>query len=253
MIILTSPAKLMTTAATLPNIKLTQPEFITESKKIHSVVKGLSPKDLQDLMEISPKLADENWARNQRWTPNPSREESAPAEFAFTGEVYRGLDVATLPEEALAYLQQHHRILSGLYGILRPFDIIMPYRLEMGRHLPIEDAADLVTFWQEKLTSALNKTAKNSDFILNLASKEYSRSINWKKIEKPMFSVDFLQITATGKLRSIVVYIKHARGLMTRFCAENNIQTLEGVKAFHSENYLFSEELSKGNKLVFVR
>lgn len=243
----------MTTAAAVPNITLTKPEFITESKKIHSVVKQLLPKDLQDLMEISPRLADENWARNQRWKPNPLLEESAPAEFAFTGEVYRGLDAATLSAEALAYLQQHHRILSGLYGILRPFDVIMPYRLEMGRRLRVEDAPDLVTFWQEKLTMALNKMAENSGFILNLASKEYSRAINWKKIEKPMYSVDFLQIADSGKPRSIVVYIKHARGMMTRFCAENNIQTLEGVKSFHSENYLFSEELSKGNKLVFVR
>lgn len=253
MIILTSPAKLMKVPAELPDIPVTKPAFISEAKKVHQVLKELSPKDLQELMQISHKLADENWARNQRWSATPLPEESAPAEFAFTGEVYRGLDVSTLSTDALRYLQDHHRIISGLYGLLRPLDVIMPYRMEMGMALPVEGAPNLYSFWREKLTDALNKLSKDSSFILNLASKEYSQAIQWSKVKIPMYSVDFLQSSAVGKPRSIVIYIKHARGLMTRYCAENNIQTLEGVKSFHAENYLFNEELSKGNKLVFIR
>lgn len=243
----------MTVTASVPPLALTKPAFLAEAKAINSVLRELTPGELQELMNISPKLADENWARNQRWSSSSTSSESLPALYAFIGEVYRGLDAGSLSLPAVEYLQKHHRILSGLYGLLRPMDVIMPYRLEMGRPLALDSAKDLYEFWREKLTSALNRMTKNSGFILNLSSHEYSRAIDWKKIKTPAYTVEFLEASGRAKPRSIVVYLKHARGLMTRYCAENNIQTLEGVKSFHAENYLFSEELSEGYKLVFLR
>lgn len=233
-------------------LKSTQPHFIEESTLIQKTLKNKSPKYLSELMEISSKLADENWERNQNWKPKPSAKESAPALMAFSGEVYRGLDAATLDEKAVKYLQKNFRMLSGLYGLLKPSDRIMLYRLEMGRKFKFENYKNLYDFWKEKVTSQLNRELNTKDLVLNLASKEYFKVIDREKIKSPVIDFEFYELRE-GKMKTIVVYTKHARGLVARFCAENNVKTLNEVKAFNLENYRIDEKLSTKTNLVFTR
>ncbi|UBB90155.1 peroxide stress protein YaaA [Candidatus Kaistella beijingensis] len=250
--IITSPAKLMNIENKTDMLKSTTPKFIDEAAFIQSYLKEKSPKYLSDLMEISQKLADENWERNQNWKAKPSAKESAPAMFAFTGEVYRGLDAKTLDKKAVDYLQKNYRMLSGLYGLLKPSDKIMLYRLEMGRSFEFEHYKNLYEFWREKVTQQLNSELKSKDLILNLASSEYIKVLDKKKLNAPVIDFDFYEMK-DGKLKTIVVYTKHARGLVVRFCAENQAKTLNDVKAFNLEGYRIDEELSSKTKLVFTR
>lgn len=233
-------------------LRKTTPHFIKESALIQESLKTKSPKFLAELMEISPKLADENWERNQKWNANPKPKESASAIFAFTGEVYRGLDAKTLDKKALHYLQKNYRMLSGLYGLLKPSDKIMLYRLEMGRNFKFENYKNLYDFWSEKVTDQLNAELKAKDFVLNLASTEYFKVINRKKLNAPVIDFDFHELKS-GKPKTVVVYTKHARGLVVRFCAETDAKTLNDVKAFNYEGYLLDEKLSTEKKLVFTR
>ena len=250
--IITSPAKLMNIENKTDMLKSTTPKFIDEAAFIQSYLKEKSPKYLSDLMEISQKLADENWERNQNWKAKPSAKESAPAMFAFTGEVYRGLDAKTLDKKAVDYLQKNYRMLSGLYGLLKPSDKIMLYRLEMGRSFEFEHYKNLYEFWREKVTEQLNSELKSKDLILNLASSEYSKVLDKKKLNAPVIDFDFYEVK-DGKRKTIVVYTKHARGLVVRFCAETQAKTLNDVKAFNLEGYRIDEELSTKTKLVFTR
>ncbi len=250
--LITSPAKLMNTDSRSPLLKATTPFFINDAALIQTYLKEKSPRYLSELMDISQKLADENWERNQKWKPRPKPEESCQALFAFTGEVYRGLDAQTLGQNALDYLQKNYRILSGLYGLLRPSDNIMLYRLEMGRNFEFESHKNLYSFWREKITEKLNSELKKGELLLNLASNEYFKSVNRKEIKGKVIDFDFYEMK-DGTPKTIVVYTKHARGLMVRYCAENDAKTLEDVKAFHEEGYLLDEEKSTDTRLVFIR
>jgi len=234
-------------------LKSTTPKFIKDSEFIQSFLKEKSPKYLSELMEISPKLADENWERNQKWSSKPTTKNSAPAMFAFTGEVYRGLDAKTLDEKAVKFLEKNYRILSGLYGLLKPSDKVMLYRLEMGRPFQFDSYKNLYEFWTEKVTEQINSELKKRELLINLASTEYFKVIDRKKLKSKVIDFEFKQIQPDGKLKTIVVYTKHARGLMLRFCAENNVQTMDELKAFNYENYLIDEKLSTETNLVFTR
>ena len=250
--IITSPAKLMNVENSTDLLRSTTPKFIQDAALIQSYLKHKSPKYLSELMEISPKLADENWERNQRWKDKPTAKESAPAMFAFTGEVYRGLDAKTLDKNAVDYLQKNYRMLSGLYGLLKPSDKVMVYRLEMGRHFEFDQYKNLYEFWREKITEQLNSEMKKGEFLLHLASNEYGKVIDRKKLNHKVIDFEFYELKE-GKLKTIVVYTKHARGLVVRFCAETNAKTLNDVKAFNYEGYLINEEKSTDTKLVFTR
>ncbi len=250
--IITSPAKLMNTENSTEFLKPTTPKLIEEATFIQSYLKEKTPKYLSELMEISSKLADENWERNQKWKAKPNIKESAPALLAFVGEVYRGLDAKSLDKKSVDYLQKNHRILSGLYGLLKPSDRIMLYRLEMGRHFQFEQYQNLYEFWREKVTEQLNSELKTNDLVLNLASSEYIKVIDKKKLNAPLIDFDFYEIK-DGKPKTIVVYTKHARGLMVRYCAENQVKTLDEVKGFNLERYRIDEKLSTDKKLVFTR
>ncbi len=250
--ILISPAKLMNVQPEKEIINRTTPQFLKYSIQLHAALKKKSPRELAEMMKISAKLADDNWERNQKWTATPNPTESAPALQAFTGEVYRGLEASTLSEAAVHYLQQHLRILSGLYGLLRPSDEVMLYRLEMGKKLETADANNLYQFWDNKLTEALQKELVADDFVLNLASNEYIKAIQRDKLKCPVIDFEFYNYKG-GELKNIVVYTKHARGMMVRHCAENKVQTLDEVKQFQAENYFFDAKLSTDTKLVFVR
>ncbi|MGA9211398.1 peroxide stress protein YaaA [Kaistella sp.] len=250
--IITSPAKLMNIENSTELFKTTTPKFIEDAAFIQTYLKEKTPKYLSDLMEISPKLADENWERNQKWKAKPNHKESAPAMFAFVGEVYRGLDAKILDKNAINYLQKNYRMLSGLYGLLKPSDKIMLYRLEMGRKFEFDQYQNLYEFWREKVTEQLNSELKTKDLILNLASTEYFKVIDKKKINAPIIDFDFYEMK-DGKLKTIVVYTKHARGLVVRYCAENQAKTLNDVKGFNLENYRIDEKLSTKTNLVFTR
>lgn len=250
--IITSPAKLMKVGAPSEFLKTTDPQFIEDSDFIQSFLREETPQFLAELMELSQKLADENWERNQNWKKNPSEEESAQALFAFTGEVYRGLDAKTLDKNAVKYLQENYRMLSGLYGLLRPSDRVMLYRLEMGRKYAFDSYKNLYEFWSDKITEQLNSELGKDDFVLNLASNEYFKVINRKKLNAKVIDFDFYEMKS-GKPKTIVVYTKHARGLMVRYCAENQIKKLDEVKAFNYDGYLLDDKLSTEKRLVFVR
>jgi len=250
--IITSPAKLMNVENSTEFLRSSTPKFINEAELIQSHLKHKSPKYLSDLMEISSKLADENWERNQKWKEKPTAKESAPAMFAFTGEVYRGLDAKTLDKNAVDYLQKNYRILSGLYGLLKPSDKVMLYRLEMGRNFEFDNYKNLYEFWKEKVTEQLNSEMKKNEVLLHLCSNEYGKVIDRKKLNHKVIDFDFYELK-DGKLKTIVVYTKHARGLVVRFCAETNAKTLDDVKAFNYEGYMINEEKSTDTKLVFTR
>ncbi len=250
--ILLSPAKIMSLDTHSTWTKRTQPEYIDFSKKLHSVLKEYCPSELEELLDISPKLSKENWERNQVWKSNPGKKESVQAILAFKGEVYRGIQAESLSTEALNYLQHNLRIISGLYGLLRPSDEIMLYRMEMGKKLKTENAKDLYGFWRDILTHDFNSSLKKGEPILNLTSKEYFKVFNRKKLDGQVIDIDFKDYK-DGKLKSIIVYFKNARGKMTRWCAENNIKKAEDLKTYNEDGYEFSEKFSKENHFVFVR
>jgi uncharacterized protein len=162
------------------------------------------------------------------------------------------LDTKTLDKYAVDYLQKNQRIISGLYGLLKPSDKVMLYRLEMGRPFEFDEYKNLYEFWREKITEQLNSEMKKNEILLNLASNEYFKAVDRKKLNHQIIDFDFYELKE-GKLKTIVVYTKHARGLVARFCAQTNAQTLDDVKAFNYEGYLINEEKSTENKLVFVR
>ncbi len=250
--IISSPAKLMTIENTVNILRKSSPKFIEEAQQIQKHLKEKSPDFLMKLMDISVKLADENWERNQNWNAKPKSKESSAALYAFTGEVYRGLNAKTLDEKSVAYLQKNYSILSGLYGLLKPSDHIMLYRLEMGRNFEFDGNKNLYQFWREKLTNYLNSEMKKDEILLNLASAEYIKAVDEKNLKGKLINCHFYELKS-GKPKQIVVYTKHARGLMIRYCAENNVKNLEEIKGFNYEKYLFDDQLSSENNLVFTR
>jgi len=247
-----SPAKSLDFESSIPVLTPSQPIFLKESKTINAVIKKKSPADLMQLMSISDKLAEVNWQRNKAWKTPFTFENSRHAVYAFSGDVYIGLDVKTLPMEKLPLLQERLRILSGLYGILKPLDLIQPYRLEMGTAIAINDSKNLYDFWKVKLTKALNKELKKGELLINLASNEYFSVIDVKSLKVPVITPEFKDYK-DGNLKMISFFAKKARGMMVRYIMETNAETLEDLKGFNYEGYRFDANLSKGNKLVFTR
>ena len=206
-----------------------------------------------ELMSISDKLADLNWNRNQaRNVAEISTENSRPAMFAFNGEVYIGLDSYTLSEDKITILQDKLRILSGLYGLLKPLDLMQPYRLEMGTKLPIGTKKNLYEFWKPLITKQLNSELEKGELFVNLASNEYFDSVDVKKLKVPVITPEFKDYK-DGKLKMISFFAKKARGLMVRYIIDTNAETIDDLKGFNYEGYFFDANLSKGNKLIFTR
>ena len=203
-------------------------------------------------MKISPALADLNYDRNQNWHQPFSLKNSKQAIYAFTGEVFRGIDIASLAEEKIPLLQDRLRILSGLYGLLKPLDLIQPYRLEMGTRINIGKADNLYKFWDSNLADALNNEMKDSDLLINLASSEYFKAVPKKVLKTPMITPVFKELK-NGDYKIVMTYAKKARGLMVRYIIENDVNTLEELKGFHTEGYAFTESLSTETELVFTR
>ncbi|SHJ14321.1 peroxide stress protein YaaA [Flavobacterium terrae] len=250
--IVISPAKSLDFEKSLPTEKHTKPSFLKQSKEIIKILKTLKPKDLSELMDISEALGELNWQRNKKFKTPFTPENARPAVYAFNGDVYQGLNSYTIPEEKLDVLQNKLRILSGQYGILKPLDLIQPYRLEMGTNLSIGEAKNLYAYWKETLTKALNKELKKNELFINLASTEYFSVIDVKSLKVPVITPEFKDYK-DGKLKMISFFAKKARGMMVRYIIDHNVETLEELKGFNYEGYAFDANLSKGNTLVFTR
>lgn len=250
--IVISPAKSLDYETKLPVRKHTQPAFLKEAQVVHTAVKDKTPAQLSSLMDISDNLAQLNWTRNQDWSTPFTAKNARPAIYAFNGDVYTGLDAYTIPPAKVNKLQDTLRILSGLYGLLKPLDLMQPYRLEMGTHLPVGDNKNLYEYWKQTVTDALNAELKDGELFVNLASQEYFGAVDEKALKVPVITPEFKDYK-DGKLRMVSFFAKKARGMMVRYIIDHNIKTLKGLKGFNYDGYAFDAKLSEGNTLVFTR
>ena len=250
--IVISPAKSLDFETKLPTKKYTQPQFLANAEVVHEAVKEKSPAELTELMHISDKLADLNWQRNQEWATPFTTKNARPAIYAFNGDVYTGFDAYTLPVAKLTKLQDSLRILSGLYGLLKPLDLMQPYRLEMGTHLPVGENKNLYEYWKDTITQSLNDELADGELFVNLASKEYFDTVDTKALKVPVIVPEFKDYK-DGNLRMVSFFAKKARGMMVRYIIDKNVKTLNGLKGFDYDGYAFDAKLSKGNTLVFTR
>jgi len=249
--ILISPAKSLDFENNVETSISSKPIFADQALKINNTIKNLSAPDLSSLMNISPKLSELNWSRNQEFQKIDSKDKEAI--FAFNGDVYDGIDANTINISNHEKLQNSLRILSGLYGILKPFDKIKAYRLEMGTKISINGSKNLYDFWKENVTKSLVNEVNENDIIVNLASNEYFSVIDQSLISNTIVNPQFKDFK-NGKLKIISFYAKKARGLMTRFLIDNEINSLSDIESFNSSGYMFSQnETSNPLEPVFVR
>lgn len=251
--IVISPAKSLDFESQLPTKLYSKYSFVKQSLAIDKVLKKQKPKQLIALMDISDKLADLNWQRNQeRNLAEMTVENARPAVFAFSGDVYIGLDAYSLSEDKTNVLQDKLRILSGLYGLLKPLDLMQPYRLEMGTKLPVGKNKNLYEFWKPIIAKQLNAELQKEELFVNLASNEYFDAVDLKTLKVPVITPEFKDYK-DGKLKMISFFAKKARGMMVRYIIDTNAETIDDLKGFNYEGYAFDANLSKGNKLVFTR
>jgi len=250
--IVISPAKSLNFENNLPSSLYSEPQFLKEATTIQRTLKKKNPKALIKLMDISEKLAELNWQRNQEWQTPFTPQNARPAVYAFDGEVYLGLDAYSLSEAQLTVLQDKLRILSGLYGLLKPLDLIQAYRLEMGTSLPIGKNKNLYEFWKKTITKKLNSELKKGELFINLASNEYFSAVDVKELKAQVITPEFKDYK-DGNLKMISFFAKKARGLMVRYIIDTNAETIDDLKGFNYEGYAFDANLSTATKLVFTR
>lgn len=250
--IVISPAKSLDFETKVPTSKFTEGIFLKEASELNSVLKNKSPKKLCDLMSISEKLGELNWKRNQDWKLPFTIENSKQAVFAFKGDVFIGLDAYSLSSDKIEQLQQKLRILSGQYGILKPLDLMQPYRLEMGTKLKVAKTENLYKYWDSKVTDAINLELEDDEFLVNLASNEYFKVIKTKLLKAPVITPVFKDYK-NGKLKIISFFAKKARGLMVRYIIDNNIESVEELKGFNIDGYAFDGNLSNEKEFIFTR
>ncbi len=251
--IVISPAKSLDFETPVPTKKYTEPTFLAEAEKLNLVLQKKTPKKLSDLMSISDNLAQLNWQRNHDWSVPFTSDNARPAVYAFKGDVYIGLDSYSIPEDKLDVLQDKLRILSGLYGILKPLDLMQPYRLEMGTKLKVGRKNNLYEFWKKQVTEQINSELTDGELFVNLASNEYFSVIDKKALKVPIITPQFKDWKG-NKLKMISFFAKKARGMMVRYIIDTGAETIEELKGFNYDGYSFSEEYTtKENELVFVR
>lgn len=254
MIIVVSPAKTLDFETPTVTKKHTQPDFLEDSQLLITQLRDLSPNEVGSMMKISDQLAGLNVARFQQWqlpfTPNNAKQ----AVLAFKGDVYTGLEAEHFNSQDFSFAQKHLRILSGLYGLLRPLDLIQPYRLEMGTRFGNSRGKDLYAFWDDRITAALNTALKKerSKVLINLASNEYFKSVKTKSLDAEVITPIFKDYK-NGQFKIISFFAKKARGRMSAFIIKNRIEDAEALKEFDWDGYQFEEKLSKGNDWVFTR
>ena len=250
--ILLSPAKSLDYKSVLPTSKISEGCFLNEAQYLNNILREKSPNELSDLMSISPSLGDLNYQRNNSWSLPFSSKNARQCIYAFSGDVYRGLDSYTIEEDKIDFMQNSVRIISGLYGLLKPLDLIQPYRLEMGTKISVDDNKNLYEYWRQKITSQLNKELDENEPVLNLASNEYFKAIDRKVVKTDIYTANFKQLK-NGEYKTIAIFSKKARGMMTRFIIDNNITDINDLKSFNYDGYLFHESLSSKKELIFTR
>ncbi|MDY7218894.1 peroxide stress protein YaaA [Denitrificimonas sp. JX-1] len=254
MLMVISPAKTLDYTSPLTTKEYSQPRFLEQSAQLIEILRQYSPNQLAELMKLSDKLAGLNVARFTEWQPNFSPDNARQAILAFKGDVYTGLEAETLTAEDFQYAQKYLRILSGLYGVLRPLDLMQPYRLEMGTKLENAQGKNLYEFWGDRLTQSLNQclAEQKANVLLNLASNEYFKAVQPKLLKATLVNVDFKDFK-NGQYKIISFYAKKARGVMARYVIQNKVDSLEALKNFTEHGYYFSADESKANHLVFLR
>ena len=248
-----SPAKSLSLDAALPTKKNSNPCFLAEANRINELLREKSPTELSQLMKISDKLGNLNWERNQNFTTPFNTDNARPAVYSFDGDVYSGLDIYTLPENKINAMQDSLRILSGLYGILKPLDLIQPYRLEMGTKFPVGNNKNLYDFWKQKVTTFLNDELEENELFVNLASNEYFSAIDTKVLKTKVITPQFKDFK-NGTLKMISFYAKKARGMMVRYLLDESEVTAETLLGFNYGGYAYSEEHTESKLApVFIR
>ena len=251
--IIISPAKSLDFDSELGTHFFSNPKFLKKTLAINSILKKKSPSDLMKLQSISEKLSELNWKRNLKFSENQNADNSRPAIYAFNGDVYDGLDVKTLNDKKIEFLQNKLRIISGLYGVLKPLDRIQPYRLEMGTKISVNGSSSLYEYWSNDVTKFLSDELPSSEFLLNLASNEYFSAIDKSKINSEIISPIFKDFK-NGKLKIISFYAKKARGMMVRYIADHQITSYDDLLSFNYGGYFFNENETKDrNQPVFTR
>ncbi len=251
--IVISPAKSLDFETTLPTSRHSQPQFLEQAVKLNKVLAKKKPKALSQLMSISDNLAQLNWERNQDFSTPFTANNARPAVYAFNGDVYQGLDAYSISENKLDELQNSLRILSGLYGLLKPLDLVQPYRLEMGTQLKVGRKKNLYEFWKQPLTKALNDELEAGELFINLASNEYFGALDAKQLKVPVITPIFKD-WKNDKLKVISFFAKKARGSMVRYILDKDAQTLEDLLQFNYDDYEYSKAHTlKANEPVFIR
>ncbi len=254
MLIVVSPAKTLDFESPLPTDEYTRPALLKHSQLLINRLRDLSALDLSELMHISSKIAELNFERNHQWKTPFTPDNARQAMFAFKGDVYSGLDAYSMTPQNIEFAQQHLRMLSGLYGLLRPLDLMQPYRLEMGTKLSTSSGKNLYEFWGTTITDAINQQLKEigSEHLINLASNEYFKSVQVKKLKADVITPIFKDYK-NGQYKIISFYAKKARGLMSRFIIDNEISDIEAIKDFNTTGYEYKPALSEHNQWVFTR
>ncbi len=248
-----SPAKSLNLRSGFPKSEFSQPCFINEATQINNCLKEKSPEDLSKLMKISSNLASLNWERNQNFKTPFDQKNSSPSIYFFDGDVYKGIDSQSISKDKIEKMNQSLRILSGLYGILKPLDLIQPYRLEMGTNFGMGKDKNLYEFWKDKVTEYLNSELLENELFLDLASEEYSSVVEKNALKAKTISPKFKDFK-NGKLKIISFYAKKARGLMVRYIIDNNIEDYDSILGFNYEGYGYSEKYTESeSEPVFVR
>ncbi len=254
MLTVISPAKTLDFESPALTDEFSQPAHLTQSRKLMRHLRKFSSPDLSKLMNVSSGIADLNVERNRRWKTPFTRDNAKQALFAFRGDVYIGLDADSMNADNIQFAQKHLRVLSGLYGLLRPLDLMQPYRLEMGSRLATDQGTNLYQFWDMRITKALNTELKaiDSNVLLNLASNEYFKAIKSKSLRGQIITPVFKDYHQ-GKYQIIGFFAKKARGLMARHIIDEQINEVEDIKNFSREGYIYDPSLSNDAEWVFTR
>lgn len=254
MLMLLSPAKTLDYQSPLATSRFTQPEHLDHAQLLITQLRELSPAQISQLMKLSDPLASLNAGRYADWQPKFTPENARQALLAFKGDVYTGLHASDFNEEDFDFAQQHLRMLSGLYGLLRPLDLMQPYRLEMGTKLANPRGKDLYAFWGERISGWLNEalSEQGDEVLLNLASNEYFSSVKRKALNARIIDTEFKDLK-NGQYKIISFYAKKARGLMARYVIKNRLRDPLDLRAFDTQGYCFNQEQSSADKLVFLR
>jgi len=254
MLTVISPAKTLDYETPPVTDRFTQPQYLDHSQELIQILRELAPAQISELMHLSDKLAGLNAARFGSWNPAFTPDNAKQALLAFKGDVYTGLDATTLADADFSYAQDHLRMLSGLYGLLRPLDLMQPYRLEMGTKLANARGKDLYAFWGTRISEWLNEALaeQGDDLLLNLASNEYFSAVKRTALKARIINTEFRDLK-NGQYKIISFYAKKARGMMSRFVIQERINTPDALKQFDAQGYYYSADHSKPDNLVFLR